>query len=122
MKNILPAVMAMNQYVLVIGKNAVYNFIYGVIEDSKYCSDVIKNILTKELVMTKKDNADFKNSTKCWIYDNDYIDNDVKVTDHCHITGKHRGSAHRDCDINRILNHKTHVVLYNLKIMIRILL
>ena len=118
----LPAVMAKNQYVLVIGKNAVYNFINGVIEDSKYCSDVIKDILTKELVMTKKDNADFKNSTKCWIYDNEYIDNDVKITDHCHITGKYRGSAHRDCDINRKLNHKTPVVLYNLKIMIRILL
>ena len=26
--------------------------------------------------------------TKCWIYDNEYIDNDVKVRHHCHITGK----------------------------------
>ena len=31
--------------------------------------------------MTKKDNKDFDNSTKCWICDNDYIDNDVKVRD-----------------------------------------
>ena len=38
--------------------------------------------------MTKEDNKDFKNSTKCWIYDNTYVDGDVKVTDHCHITGK----------------------------------
>ena len=36
--------------------------------------------------MTKKDNADFGNSAKCWTYDNDYIDNDVKVRDHCHIS------------------------------------
>ena len=40
--------------------------------------------------MTKEDNEDFKNS----------IDNDVKVTDHCHITGKYRGSAHRNRNIN----------------------
>ena len=42
--------------------------------------------------MTKEDN---ENSTKCWICDNDYIDGDVKVRDHCHIIGKYRGSAHR---------------------------
>ena len=50
--------------------------------------------------MTKKDNKDFENSTKFWIYYNDYIDNDLKVRDHCHITGKHRGTTHRDCNIN----------------------
>ena len=42
----------------------------------------------------------FKTSIKCWIWDNDYIDNDVKVRDLCHITGKYRGSAHRDFNIN----------------------
>ena len=49
------------------------------IEESKYCSDVIKKYFNKELVMTKEDNEDFKNFTKCWICDNDYIENDVKV-------------------------------------------
>ena len=78
-----------------LGKDTVYNFINIMIEESKYCSDVIKKHFNKELVMTKKDNESFKNSTKCWIYDNDYIDNNVKVRDHCHITGKSRCSAHR---------------------------
>ena len=45
----------------------------------------------------------------------DYIDNDVKVRDHCHITGKYRGSAHRNCNINLKLNHKIPVVFHNLK-------
>ena len=27
--------------------------------------------------MAKENNKDFKNSTKCWICDNDYVDNDV---------------------------------------------
>ena len=48
--------------------------------------------------MTKEDHEDFKNSTKCWICDNSYIDNDAKVRDHCHITEKYRGSADRDCE------------------------
>ena len=47
----------------------------------------MKKHFNKELAMTKDDNEDFKNSTKCWICDNNYIDSDVKVRDYCHITG-----------------------------------
>ena len=49
------------------------------IEESKYCGDVMENHFNKELVMNKEDNEKFKNSTKRWIYDNDNVDNDVKV-------------------------------------------
>ena len=98
-----------------LGKDAVYNFISSMIEESKYCSDVMKKHFNKELVMTTEGNEDFKNSTKCWICDNDYIDTDVKERDHCHITGKYRGSTHRDCNINVKLNQKNPVVLHNLK-------
>ena len=58
-----------------------------------------KKYFNKELVMIKKDDEDFENCTKCWICDNDYIDGDVKVRYHCHITGKYRGSPHRHCNI-----------------------
>ena len=50
--------------------------------------------------MTKEDEEDFENSTKCWIYDNSYVDDDVKVRDQCHITGKYRGSLHIYCNAN----------------------
>ena len=59
------------------------------IEESKYCTDVMKKHFNKKLVMTKEDNEDFESPTKCWICDNDYVDNDVKVRDHCHITRKY---------------------------------
>ena len=65
--------------------------------------------------MTKEDNEDFKNSTKYCICDNHYVENDVKVRDHCYITEKYRGSTHRDCNINLKLNKKTHVIFPNLK-------
>ena len=65
--------------------------------------------------MTKKDNEDFENSTRRLICHNDYIDGDVKIRGHCHITGKYRGSAHRDCDMNVKLNHKVLVVFHNLQ-------
>ena len=82
---------------------------------SKYCSDVMKKHFNKEFLVTKKDNEDFKNLTKCWIRDNKYIDGDVKVRGHCHVTGKYRGSAHRDCNIKVQINHKIPVVFHNLK-------
>ena len=53
--------------------------------------------------------------SKCWICDNDYIDNNVKIKDNCHITGKYRDNAHKDCKINVKLNHKIPVVFHNLK-------
>ena len=57
--------------------------------------------------MTRKDNEDFDNSTKYWICDNTYVDDGV-----CHITGKYRGSAHSDCNINVKLNHNTKFLSY----------
>ena len=78
-------------------------------EESKYCSDVVKKHFNKELVTAKGDNENFQNSNKCWICDNDYINIKVKISDHCHMTGKYRGSAYRNC------NHKIPIVFHNVK-------
>ena len=89
------------------------------IEESKYCSDVInlnkEQNFNNEFVISKEDNEDIENSGKRRICDNDYIGGDVKIRDHCHITGKYRGSAHSNCNINVKLNHKIPVVFHNLK-------
>ena len=45
----------------------------------------MKKQFNTELVMTKEENEDFENSTKSWICENDYVDNDVKVRNQCHI-------------------------------------
>ena len=104
-----------------LGKDVVYNFINSMIEESKYCSNMMKKHVNKELVNTKQDNEDLK--TLCWICDNDRVDNDVKVSVHCHITEKNRSSSDRNCNINVKLNHKTAVVFHNVKeIMVPILL
>ena len=76
---------------------------------------MIKNHFNKEIVINKKGNEDFGNSTKCSICDNDYTDNDIKVRDQCHITGKYRDSSHRDYNINITSRHKIPVVSHNLK-------
>ena len=44
--------------------DAVYNFVNSMIEESTYCSELIKKHFNKELVMTIKDDKDIKNSVK----------------------------------------------------------
>ena len=66
-----------------LSKDAVYNFISSIIDESRYCGNVMKNHSNKELVMSKEDNEDFENSAKCRICDNDYVNNDFKERDHC---------------------------------------
>ena len=85
------------------------------IKESKYCSEVMKKHFNKEVVMTKKGNEVFRDSTNCWICDNDYVDDNVKVRDDCNITGKYRGSSHGDYNINLKSNYKSPVVFHNLK-------
>ena len=72
-KIILVAVMIINKYVLVINSaNVVHTFITNTVEESKY-GRVIKKHFNEELVMTKEDNENFENSTKCWICDNTFV-------------------------------------------------
>ena len=50
-----------------LGEEVVYNFINNMIEESKYCTDMMKKHFNQERVMTKEDNGNFRNSAKCWI-------------------------------------------------------
>ena len=47
-----------------LGKDAVHSFINKMTEESKYCNEVTQNF-NKELVMTKENNDNSKNSSKC---------------------------------------------------------
>ena len=48
------------------------------VEENKYCSEVMKKHFNKRHVMNKEDDKDFENSIKFWIYDDAYADGDVK--------------------------------------------
>ena len=96
-----------------LSEDAVNNFIDFMIEESKYCTDIAKKYFNKELVMVNM--MKILKTLLRWIWGNVYVEGDVKVRDHCHITGKYRGSAHRDCNIKVKFNHKTPIVFQNLK-------
>lgn len=67
--------------------------------------------------MTKNDEESFQNADKCptHICEQKYTDKDIRVRDHCHATGKYRGSAHQDCNLNLKLTGKILVIFHNLR-------
>ena len=50
-----------------------------------------------DITMTEEDKQDFENDNICR-YCEKYIESD-KVRDHCHLTGKYRGPAHNECNL-----------------------
>ena len=79
------------------GEKAVYKFMENILEEVKYCKKVMKKHFNKPLRMTEENQQEFKKATTCHICDKEYTEKDIRVRDHCHITGKYRGSAHMDC-------------------------
>ena len=75
----------------------------------------MKKHFNKNFVMTEKEEHLFQESNNCWICKKLIDNDDEKVRDHCHITGKFRGAAHWDCNINFQLTKKVPVIFHNLK-------
>ena len=67
------------------------------------------------MILRKEDKLNFKTADKCHICNIKYNKEDIKVRDHCHITGKYRGSAHQKCNFSFRLTDKIPVVFHNLK-------
>ena len=100
------------------GENVVYKFMEKMLEEVEYCKAVIKKHFNKPLVMTEVDEQNFKTMDGCHICGERYTDKDVRVRDHCHITGKFRGSAHQECNLKLRIkpeNLKIPVIFHNLR-------
>ena len=87
-------------------ENTAYEFIKAILEEYKYCKKIMEEYFNKNLIMTEEEENLFQKSNNCWICKK-LIDNDEdKVRDHCHITGKFRGAAHKSCNLNFKLTKK----------------
>ena len=90
------------------GIDAMEVFIKWIEEDVK----AIALIPNKEMVFTEQDRKNFTESTDCWLC-GEPLNND-KVRDHCHYTGKYRGSAHNKCNLKYRKPQFIPVVFHNL--------
>ena len=96
-------------------ENAAYEFIKAILQEHRYFREVMKKHFNKNLVMTEEEEHLFQESNNCWICKKLIDNDDEKVRDHCHVTGKFRGAAHWDCNINFQLTKKVPVIFHNLK-------
>ena len=100
------------------GEKAVYTFLECMLDEVKYCKNIMKKEFNKPLRMTKEDEDKFQKANECYICNKKYTNEDIRVQDHCHITGKYRGSAHQECNLKLRVNPeelKIPVIFHNLR-------
>ena len=100
------------------GEKAVYTFLEYMLDEVKYCKRIIKKEFNKPLNMIKENEEEFQKADECHICNKKYTADDIRVRDHCHITGKFRGSAHQECNLQLRLNPdkiKIPVIFHNLR-------
>ena len=94
-------------------KNGVFKFIQSIVNEYSYSKNIMKKHFNKNLIMSIEEEEQFEKTNICWIC-NKLIEND-KVRDHSHITGKYRGAAHWNCNINMKISKKLPIIFHNLR-------
>ena len=73
----------------------------------------IINCEKKEMIpLTNEKKESYENQETCHICKKEF-DNDNKVRDHCHYTGKYRGAAHNKCNLRCKIPKEIPVVFHN---------
>ena len=50
--------------------------------------------------ITEQEGCETQTRKTCWICDEKFTHENYKVRDHCHFTGKYRGAAHNNCNLD----------------------
>jgi hypothetical protein len=65
------------------------------------------------LQLTPEEEQQYNEAKICYMCDKSYTEEDIKVRDHCHITGKYRGASHCNCNIQATNPNFIPVYLHN---------
>ena len=75
----------------------------------------MKEHFNKNFIMSEEEEYLFQQSNSCWICKKLINNDEQKVRDHCHVTGKFTGAAHWSCNINFKLTKRIFIIFHNLK-------
>ena len=90
-------------------------------EEVENCQKLTRENFNKPLQMTNRDEEAFGKATHYHICERKYKpdeEENMPVRDHCHVTGKYRGSAHKNCNLKLQISSekiKIPVIFHNLK-------
>ena len=93
----LEDVLKSDYYKSPLGYDNVDWFVDEVIKIENKMAFYFKNT-KKDIIMTHEDDEDFKNNNVCRFCEK-FIESD-EVRNHCHLSGKYRGPAHNECNVN----------------------
>ncbi|GET66267.1 hypothetical protein RIR_jg37682.t5 [Rhizophagus irregularis DAOM 181602=DAOM 197198] len=79
------------------GENAAQKFVIEMLNEAEAIRNEFRNPM-EMMPLTTQEQASYDNAINCWICCNPLDGN--KVRDHCHITGRYRGAAHRECNLD----------------------
>lgn len=88
-------------------------FLNRLAEIENDCMAILLN--PKRLVMTEEDMQKFNNAKECYLCRREFHDQQVKVRDHDHVTGKFRGAAHQVCNLLLRRQYKIPVFFHNFR-------
>ena len=97
------------------GENAAENFLRNLLKENEEIQKIIKTQFHERMKITQEQDREFKRSTKCYICEKKFTKKSIKVRDHCHLTGKYRGPAHKNCNLQLVISKKVPVVFHNLR-------
>ena len=104
-----------------MGENAACELIKAILKEYEHCKKVMKKHFNKNLIITEEEEEEeeeeeqYQSSNTCWICKKLIDLDDEKVRDHCHVTGRFRGAARWNCNINLQLTKKVPVMFHNLR-------
>ena len=76
------------------GKTGASEFTKAILKEYEHCKKTMKKQFNKNLIMSEKEDEQFQLSNACWICKKLIDNDDEKVRNHCHVTGKFRGVDH----------------------------
>lgn len=106
---------SLSKQVLYRGKDAIKVFIQRLESDLAYIYNNYLTNVVPMLPLSKEEEQDFINAKVCGICEKSFESEDVKVRDHCHLTGRKRyGAAHSICNLNYKLPNFIPIIMHNM--------
>ena len=114
MINVVNSIDGSSEPFLYRGEDCMGVFVQKMIEVKDKIMDKMNE--NKPIIFNANNARDFQLATHCFVCGNPFLAGDVKCRDHCHFTGRYRGCAHQDCNLQFAMRYyKIPVFLHNLK-------
>lgn len=94
------------------GRDCIAWFVKELHEITRRITPILQH--TVPMDMSQIEEEDFQRSQRCHICEKRIDYTEIKVRDHCHLTGKYRGAAHQKCNLNYEVSKTIPIVFHSL--------